>query len=515
MSDAQAASQKSLRQQAVLLIYPFLLAYYPVLGLRAHNIVYVDLPSIVRSLILVTAGTALAFGVIHLFVRNLAKSSVIVSLVWISFLSYGHLYLKLAEILSNPVRHRYLAAALFLTLLVVTVIVLKYDLAARALAQFLATTGIVLLALVLYQSVSYDIGVYRAAAASAQKEPPIAPPQDNKQLPDFYLIILDAHTRSDVLQARFGYDNSDFIQQLNEMGFYVPACSQSNYASTKLSLTSALYGDYIQNFVEPGEILPPLKGSAINQTLKSLGYKTIAFENRASGHFDLKEDVLLSRNQMAFGTFNLTGGISEFEKMMIDTSFLRFVVDTELIPGFNNTRTQEWELWEHYYQTNFILSELEKVPEIPGPKFVFVHMMVPHSPFIFAPDGSFQLDNSPIDGYRANTEFIDNHLPPVLKTIIEKSNPAPIIIIMGDHGPSTRKTITKEMRMATLNAYLVNQAGKAQMYPRMTPINATRIILNAHYDGSYPLVEDISYYAYKGTQLPDAEVIAGNCPAAP
>ena len=162
------------------------------------------------------------------------------------------------------------------------------------------------------------------------------------------MIILDAHTRSDVLQARFGYDNASFIHQLDEMGFYVPSCMQSNYASTKLSLTSTFYGDYIQNIVEAGEILPPLKSSAINQTLKSLGYKTIAFENRASGHFDLKEDLLLSRNQMAFGKFDLTGGISEFEKMMIDTSFLLFVVDTELIPGFNSTRTQEWELWEHY-----------------------------------------------------------------------------------------------------------------------------------------------------------------------
>ena len=86
---------------------------------------------------------------------------------------------------------------------------------------------------------------------------------------------------------------------------------------------------------------------------------------------------------------------------------------------------------------------------------------------------------------------------------------------MGDHGPSTRPTITKEMRMATLNAYLVNVAAKAQMYPTLTPVNATRIILNAHYAAAYPLLEDASYYAYKASQLPDAPVIAGDCPPAP
>jgi hypothetical protein len=53
------------------------------------------------------------------------------------------------------------------------------------------------------------------------------------------------------------------------------------------------------------------------------------------------------------------------------------------------------------------------------------------------------------------------------------------------------------------------------MYPTLTPVNATRIILNAHYNGDYPLLEDVSYYAYRGSQLPEAEVISGDCPPAP
>ncbi len=69
--------------------------------------------------------------------------------------------------------------------------------------------------------------------------------------------------------------------------------------------------------------------------------------------------------------------------------------------------------------------------------------------------------------------------------------------------------------MATLNAYLVNNAAKAQLYPTITPINAFRIILNAHYGGDYPLLEDVSYYAYKTEQLPEAEIIATNCQSAP
>jgi hypothetical protein len=358
--------------------------------------------------------------------------------------------------------------------------------------------------------VRYDLGVYQAVASAAQKETSEAQ-VNNDHLPDFYLIILDGHTRSDVLKTRYEFDNSSFIQQLNEMGFYVSACSQSNYASTKFSLTSAVYGDYVQSFA-PGGVLPPLETSPLVQTLRSLGYQIITFENRAHGHFDLKEDLRLSRNQMAFGKFDLRGGFGEFEKMMIETSFLRFVEDTELVPGFDQDTLQEWELWEHYYQTQYILSELESIPDMPGPKFVFTHIMVPHAPFIFAPDGSFLRKDSPIDGYRMNSEFIDNVLPPILQTIIKKSDPQPIIVVMGDHGPATRKTISKEMRMATLNAYLVNDTAQEQLYPTTTPINAFRIIQNAHFGASLPLLEDVSYYAYKPEQLDDAEIIPNTCP---
>jgi hypothetical protein len=137
--------------------------------------------------------------------------------------------------------------------------------------------------------------------------------------------------------------------------------------------------------------------------------------------------------------------------------------------------------------------------------------MVPHSPYIFAPDGSFFRDTNAIRGYRSNTEFLDNRLPSILHAIIEKSDVPPIIVVMGDHGPATRSTITKQMRMATLNAYYVNGVAKAQMYPKMTPINAFRIILNAHFSEDYPLVEDDSLYAYKPAELEDADSVINEC----
>jgi len=509
MSNRTSTEKDTFWKKIIFLIYPYLLAFYPILALRNHNIEYVDIASVLRALIIVATGTLLIQLISLMFLRSLEKSSLIVSLVMILFLSYGHLYNQFEATFGFPIHHRYLA------ILLAVVLVLKKDQLADALSQFMGIVSLVLIVMVLFDSIRIDLRAYRAEAAVANQSTSGIDSQINNTKPDFYLIILDGHTRSDVLESRFGYDNSEFIQQLRALGFYVAGCGQSNYASTKLSLVSSLFGDYIQNFVKQGQSLPPLKASAVNQVLRALGYKTIAFQNRAQGQFDLKEDITLSRHQMALGKFDLGGGINEFEKMLVDTSFMHFLVDTELIPGLDRDKVMEWEDLEHYYQTNYILSELEKLPAFPGPKFVYAHIMVPHSPFIFAPDGSFLRNTSPIDGYRSNVEFIDNHLPSILRTIIENSNPDPIIILMGDHGPSTRKTITQQMRMAILNAYYVNSIAREQFYSTVTPINATRIILNAHFGSTYPLLEDLSYYAYKPSELSGAEIIPNECQISP
>ena len=39
--------------------------------------------------------------------------------------------------------------------------------------------------------------------------------------PDVYYIILDMYGRDDVLKDRFSYDNSEFLKELEELGFVV------------------------------------------------------------------------------------------------------------------------------------------------------------------------------------------------------------------------------------------------------------------------------------------------------
>jgi len=268
--------------------------------------------------------------------------------------------------------------------------------------------------------------------------------------------------------------------------------------------------DYIQ-IVGGKEQAPALKNTPFLETLRANGYTVITLENYASGHFDLAEDLRLSRHQLEFGKMNLSGGLNEFEKTMLDTSIARLFLDTEIIPGFNENELVRLEAYEHYLQTKYSLAELPNVPTLKSPKFVFVHILAPHIPHVFTPDGDFRYpEDASKNGYRDNAEFIDQAILPALHEIIAGSEKPPIIILMGDHGPPATKFTTPEARMKILNAYFVNSNAKSKLYDSITPVNSFRIILDEYFGSDYPPLEDISYYAYQFRQLKDSPTVMPN-----
>ncbi len=197
---------------------------------------------------------------------------------------------------------------------------------------------------------------------------------------------------------------------------------------------------------------------------------------------------------------------------MLRTSIIQLFWDTRLIPGFNEDSLTQLENYEHYEQTKFILSKLADVPKLKSPKFVFVHILVPHNPFIFTADGKFKkVEDHNRNGYRDNAEFIDQNIIPSIESILAESEQPPIIVLMGDHGPPPGKYATREDRMKNLDAYFVNPETAADLYDSITPVNSFRIILNHYFGESYPLLEDVSHYAYKLNQLAKAPIVENTC----
>jgi hypothetical protein len=158
---------------------------------------------------------------------------------------------------------------------------------------------------------------------------------------------------------------------------------------------------------------------------------------------------------------------------------------------------------------------MQEVPKLRTPKFVLVHLLVPHSPFIFTPDGGFRFpeDTSP-NGYRDNAEFIDRSILVSIEGILKGSPQPPVILLMGDHGPPPGRVATREDRLTILNAYYVSEEMKRNLYDSITPVNSFRLVLNEYFGTNYPLLDDRSYSAYKLNQLGEADVIENTCQTA-
>ncbi|OQY32080.1 MAG: hypothetical protein B6243_07725 [Anaerolineaceae bacterium 4572_5.2] len=503
-----------MKKKNQLSVYPILIAIYPILALRNHNIIYVDVASIVRSLIFSITITLALWLLAYLFLRDVDKAGIIITWGIFLFFTYGHIYLEIDSLMGEAIRHRSLLAIYGIIFLLGVWWIIKRRSGLETIRSFLTFTGLILFTLALFQSLRYDYGIYKASVEASKNYKSAITSREmvhDQSLPDVYWIILDAHTRSDVLQEKYDYDNSAFIQELTDMGFYVAQCSQSNYATTKYSLGSTMNLAYLENSDDNYDLNLPLNKSIVRQIFDSYGY--LAVSNQAS-YFKFGEDIHLSRNRIAFGHINISGGMNEFEAMLFETSMLRIFFDMpQLLPGFSGEGRHEVEHYERYLETLYILDELQNLPEIQGPKFVLIHIMVPHSPYIFTPEGDYQWEDYAQSGYRSNVAFIDTHIVDGLRAIIDKSEIPPIIILQGDHGPTgtKHKIVTPEMRMAILNAYYVSDETKVSLYGSITPVNSFRVIFNHYFGEEYELLEDRSYYAYEPEELTTEFLVPNTC----
>jgi hypothetical protein len=265
--------------------------------------------------------------------------------------------------------------------------------------------------------------------------------------------------------------------------------------------------NYLQD-INPDASLAPFSHTVVTKSLRSLGYSVYSFENWSTGHFELGEDKQFSRNNPKFGVSLSGAGLNEFESMLLKTTLFRIVFDLpQLLPGFDPLHL---EYYEHFQQVKYTLSELPNLPLMDGPKFVFVHIMVPHEPYIFTPDGEYKYNGNVYKGYPANISFINNNLPAILKNIIDDSKIPPVIIIQGDHGPNMNPT-SPAIRHSILNAYFVNAAAKNMLYPSITPVNSFRVILDAYFGEKMDLIPDKSYYAYTPNKMTDENLVINQC----
>jgi hypothetical protein len=171
--------------------------------------------------------------------------------------------------------------------------------------------------------------------------------------------------------------------------------------------------------------------------------------------------------------------------------------------------------------------QLKASVDLPGPKFVFAHILLPHPPYLFSPEGSrlnvptaVNFASEDAEGSRAiyagQTEFAKKSAIDAIEHILKHSKKPPIIILQSDHGPATygdifaqkpNDTFVQE-RFGIYNAIYLPKLSAHVLPPDLTPVNTFRIIFNNYFGTKYPLLPNRMYSSSYATPFKFTEITA-------
>jgi hypothetical protein len=497
-------------------IHPILLGLYPVLALYVFNRNEIVFPAIRQAVITAFVIIVIVIAAFLLIFRSWHKAAVSASFTLLVFFSYGHIFdlIKTITIFDGPIGHR-IFFPIWIFLFVVGQIILVQMKNPVGLNRILDSISLFLMMFLSIQLLSGFIQTKVAEREFLQWEvtnqkPSLKSVADR----DVYYILVDAYSRSDLLLRGVHLDTRDFLDALNDLGFYIPECTQSNYDSTLQSLISSLNMDYLDTlgidyFADTASVQSYLQSNLVMKRFKAMGYSTVAFK----GLYPWMEQEDVTYYYDYFQNDSGLGGQAalNFQYLFLRTTLVRPLI--QVLENDQNVRLPSFlDMWipatdtlnsrnyRQYQQSVYALDSLQKLPDLPENKFVYAHLFVTHQPFVFYPDGRFHPNLSQdYYAYRDQVVFLNQRLLEIVNDILAKSDPEPIIVIQGDHS-----YFDGANRVKVINAYYFPDGGEKALYPTVTPVNTFRLIFNTYYGGQYPLLPDVSRYAVEGKDLQEA-----------
>ena len=496
------------------IIISYYLAYQYIINIHQLKFEMFLIPELLCLLLVTTL-----FFLINRLIHDLTATAIIMSIgiiISFSYSSISSLFPALSQFESN--NSNSFENALWISFIVSIIIligsIIAVVLALRKITWFKGIISVFfnILSLILFATI---IGLYVTKKTQLnsmfefRKEWKIYL-SDNAQLPvlnpnnapDIYLIILDGYGSTEVLNEIYKYDNSPFVKGLNTLGFTIIPEARANYSQTRIVFSSMLNMNNINelladeeiNSVDARPLIEIIKSNLAMQQLENLGYTTISFSSGFAYTEDLDTKEMISTGYK----------FSDIERQILRTTIFYPLLHNSFYKIYRKAITET-------------LIELGNMSNYPSPKFVFAHICCPHPPFIFNEDGEFSIppikyyefDADDIigrtsnkyyyEGYRNQVEYISNQILVSVISILKNSDPDPVIIIMGDHGPGltvSQVDLTSSNhyeRMHILNALYLPGVDPASIPADLTPVNTFRFIFNQYFGTTYELLENKSY----------------------
>ncbi|MBA4147303.1 MAG: hypothetical protein H0X66_04245 [Verrucomicrobia bacterium] len=347
----------------------------------------------------------------------------------------------------------------------------KFDLA--RISRFISVISLVVVVATVFEV--YTVTARRKVAATPRKSH--APLMLPTNPPDIYFILMDAYTSAESLKTHWDYDNSPFVEFLSGKSFDVVENARANYDYTPYCLAAYLGMEHPANVPEFGHwpkmnyLTEIVRNAEAPGRLKASGYEILNYSI-----FDVAGEKRLYRCPTIESIS--VGGLA-FTK-----SILGLLVEREKL-SFRDVNLQ-------------LFSTLPKLAAERGtkPRFIYAHVMMPHSPYLFDEHGNhvvrgMTIYNHKKEDYLEHLIFANRMLTNTISEILENSAQPPIIILQGDHGFRSLKGKARVAEALTiLNAYHLPEARKDWVYEGITPVNSFRMIFNHYFGENYSYAPD-------------------------
>ncbi len=472
---------------------PLLVAIYPAVFHYANNARLVLFSSLLELCVFLTVVSLAIYLLLVILTRGKYVQSAVGAGV---ILAFFHIYGLVFDVVHSldilqVETYSFLPLYVFVVLYIVWLVV---HLGHRRINQIWSITGLIVAALVLFNVLRViPIEMDKASTAIIGNKPISSDyPRSDTQYPDIYYLIFDEAAGFEVVRRYWHYDGVDaFVNYLETNDFYVAEYSHSGSTHTLREIATRLnYEVYPIGDEYFGMYNDVVTHNQVMEFLRAHGYSFIAYDERRTAYptaVPMPVDFLIEKPPEGVGSSNVSV-MDEYKLLVLQNTLLRHFISIE-------PRTR-MHMSMILHTTDAITSE-----QITSPKFVYVHLMLPHVPFAFTETGrilSLQMEYFNWQRYLDNYKFSLRVMREMVENILASANPEnpPVIIIQSDHGarnlierPYTGnlEDYPEDYKTWIINALLLPSCEDAPLSQDMDTINTFPIVFNCYFDANIPL----------------------------
>ena len=513
------------------IFHPFLIAFFPIIAVYSVNIGLIQLEQFIFPTLIIVGGAFLFFLCLKYVLKNAKKAALIVTLAFIIFFSFGHVYNMLNQVSIGDTdlgSNRILLPIFVISFGIGSFLIVRTKRTLDNATSIVNTISVVFITVIIAMvgieafgcdecliQQTYSLGIFSNQIMDSPLyfEEHSFSVSESDSLPNVYYIILDGYPRNDVLKKHLDFDNNEFINFLKQREFYVAENSYSNYSLSSTSIPATMNMNYI-NFLtdelgEDSRSYDPLLGKdfglyADNQVIKN--FKSMGYKVAKIGSVPMYlHEIPLADLSLCYKSIHL------MDNRLFDT-----VARTSMIGYFI-------ERWSEDLQRQIILCAFEELPKISSyyeePVFVWSHIMLPHFPLIFGANGepitpgeSLLVMNNPhvFEGtdsswnikqqFLQQLQFANKKSIKLIDKILENEKQS-IIIIQSDHGSAFDVNLHDptdddvHQRLSNINAiYFPDEKPREILMNDPTNVNTFRIVFNSYFGSDYDILEDKIYW---------------------